>query len=303
MKTIEFGFKYTIKLYFYKLLLRIKLINYIFFINQVNRIKSEYLYKFTHGYFVRKDSTGVIGLNSPLWVCWWQGEKKMPEIVRICYRNIIKNSCNHPVILITENNYREYTEIPDYIIEKVKNGNISITHLSDILRVSLLYEHGGIWIDSTILLQKPIDSIINTDFKFYSYRHKVGKNHSIISNGLWTTFFIASGKNNLLMGLIKESLLKYWFKHNITIDYFFMDIIFYNLYSQYHEIKDQIELLPYKEFNIFELQTKGNEKFIQDTYKEIIGNSDFQKISYKKKYNTQTIDGEKTYYSHIQELI
>ena len=46
-----------------------------------------------------------IGATSPIWVCWWQGEKKMPDIVKVCYSSICRHADNHPVILITEKNF------------------------------------------------------------------------------------------------------------------------------------------------------------------------------------------------------
>ena len=48
-----------------------------------------------------------IGATSPIWVCWWQGEKKMPDIVKVCYSSICRHADNHPVILITEKNFQE----------------------------------------------------------------------------------------------------------------------------------------------------------------------------------------------------
>lgn len=303
MKTLEFGVLYNLKLYSYKILLKFKLINYNLFIRLTNQNKAYYLSKYTNSHTLDNCQTDTIGFKSPIWVCWWQGLDNMPEIVRICYNNLVKNSCEHPVILITEHNFMDYVELPQFIIDKVKKNIISITHLSDILRVSLLYRHGGIWIDSTILLQKPIDSIIPTKLEFYSYKHKVGPNHPIISNGLWTTFFIASCKYNSIMKLMQESFIKYWQKHNGAIDYFFMDIMFYNLYNKYNDVKQQIDILPMKKFNLLNLQKIGGEKFIKNTYDDIVTNSDFQKISYKIKYKVKTIDGYKTYYSKVKELI
>lgn len=94
-----------------------------------------------------------IDATSPIWVCWWQGKENMPDIVKACYNSIQKHACNHPVILITEENFRNYIDMPEYIINKQKEGYIDITHFSDILRMMLLTKHGGIWMDSTLLIR------------------------------------------------------------------------------------------------------------------------------------------------------
>lgn len=53
------------------------------------------------------DPNENIGATSPIWVCWWQGEEQMPDIVKACYHSIQKHACTHPVILITSENYQK----------------------------------------------------------------------------------------------------------------------------------------------------------------------------------------------------
>lgn len=60
--------------------------------------------------------------TSPIWTCWWQGENAMPDIVKACYNAMHRFSDGHPVILITEKNYKDYVNIPDYIIRKQQSG-------------------------------------------------------------------------------------------------------------------------------------------------------------------------------------
>lgn len=45
---------------------------------------------------------------------------------------------NREIIVITKDNF------PNYIIEKFNKGNISIQQFSDIIRVYLMYNYGGI---------------------------------------------------------------------------------------------------------------------------------------------------------------
>ena len=71
------------------------------------------------------------------------------EIVKICVESIKKNAGDHRVIILTDDNYKQYVDIPEWVEEKKKKGVISRTHYSDILRLSLLARHGGMWIDST----------------------------------------------------------------------------------------------------------------------------------------------------------
>lgn len=88
-------------------------------------------------------------LRNKIWICWWQGIDNAPEIVKACVNTIKRNAGEYEVIVITDNNYKDYVQFPDWLEEKRKKGVFSRTHYSDLLRMSILAKYGGIWIDST----------------------------------------------------------------------------------------------------------------------------------------------------------
>ena len=165
-----------------------------------------------------------IGESSNIWVCWWQGEENMPEVVKVCYRSIKKLSGRHPVVLITEDNLKDYVQLPQIIMDKYAAGIISKTHFSDILRFYLLKEHGGIWMDITNFLTAEIDTFVPIDSTFYSYRHITEYNN--VSQGLWTSYFNASGKGNIIPLYLYESLVSYWSRTDKLEDYLLMILIY-----------------------------------------------------------------------------
>ena len=70
---------------------------------------------------------------------------------------------DYRVIILTDDNYKQYVDIPEWVEEKKKKGVISRTHYSDILRLSLLARHGGMWIDSTFYCT---DNVLDEYFKW-----------------------------------------------------------------------------------------------------------------------------------------
>lgn len=46
-----------------------------------------------------------IGEDSPVWLCWWQGEETMPDVAKACLNSIKMHADRHPVIVITEANH------------------------------------------------------------------------------------------------------------------------------------------------------------------------------------------------------
>lgn len=76
--------------------------------------------------------------NLPIWVCWLQGEENAPKLVKKCISSIRQHANGHEVIILTENNIKEYIDIPEYIIENAQRGILSRTNFSDIVRFALL---------------------------------------------------------------------------------------------------------------------------------------------------------------------
>lgn len=103
----------------------------------------------------------------PIWVLWWQGLENAPVIVQRCVESIQKNAGKHPFHLLSKDNLSQYIQLSDFIKQKVDSGAITLTHLSDIIRMALLAKYGGFWIDSTVYVTKPI---MGYDLPFYSIR-------------------------------------------------------------------------------------------------------------------------------------
>ena len=95
--------------------------------------------------------------DCPIWVLWWQGVDGMPKLVKVCYQSILRNAGKHPVHLITKQNISEYTNIPKLIYDKMEAGCITLTHLSDIVRMSLLQSWGVFgWMPQSLSLNPSV---------------------------------------------------------------------------------------------------------------------------------------------------
>ena len=243
------------------------------------------------------ENNSPIGDTSNIWVCWWQGEENMPEVVKVCYRSIKKLSGKHPVVLITEDNLKDYVQLPQFIMDKYAAGIISRTHFSDILRFYLLKEYGGIWMDITNFLTAEIDSFVPADSTFYSYKHITEYNN--VSQGLWTSYFNASGKGNIIPSYLYESLVSYWNKTDKLEDYLLLDFIFKLGYDNIPAMKKIIDSIPLKEIGT--MRKIMNRKWNGEEWKRYFIQAPFQKLSYKKYINKTTKKGEKTHYAYMVE--
>jgi DNA-binding transcriptional MerR regulator len=234
--------------------------------------------------------------ESLIWICWWDGEEAMPDIVKACYKSACNNAGTHSVKLITKYNYRDFISVPDYIIDKVDKGMISITHLSDILRMCLLHDYGGLWIDSTVL--------VTAEFQPFLFERDLFtlKNSSAICFDIteygWTTFFIGGRKGNVFFAFMRDIFLEYWKKETTIIHYFFIDycisIACYNIPA----VRDMLEKIPCSNPQVFGMSRYLEKEFDHTVYNQICSDTDFHKLTWKKSFSP-IIDGNKTFYGYI----
>ncbi len=233
--------------------------------------------------------------DSPIFVLWWQGEKNAPEIVKSCINSIKRNAGKHKVIIITEKNYNKYVDMPDYIIEKVNNGKMTITHLSDILRVSLLYKYGGIWMDATLYLTNNLDESMK-NYSFYTIHHNLYSDFHVCK-GLWMDSFLASGKNNQLMKFMQEIFYEYWKNHEVLICYFLIDCLFATAYENINLFQNEIDKIPANNVDVFELEKKLSQPYSEKFF-EKNKNTYIFKTTYRHKFKMK-IENNSTFYNEL----
>ncbi len=214
-----------------------------------------------------------------IWTCWLQGEDNAPAVVKACLAQMRKMEPNRKIVVITRDNIRQYVSLPDYIWEKWQKGLMSNTTFSDVLRVCLLYEHGGIWLDATVYLLKPIrDEIINAPFFAYHSRTYLRIYPKVLGNNSW--FLVSNPRHTLIAG-IRAMFFAYWRHENSTIHYFIYHLMF--------DLMVENNALCAAEWQKVPLFYDDNEELYENLFKpysaellsEIAERNPVQKLSYK----------------------
>lgn len=246
-------------------------------------LKNTYFEDVKH--FLDISYTEAISRSCCIWIFWWQGLENAPDVVKNCIASIEKNKKNHRVVIIDKDNVRKYADIPEFIFEKVEKKDITLTHFSDILRAQLLYQHGGIWMDSTLFMREPFNEEIY-NYPVYTIHHGQRSNYHVCK-GKWTGFFWASGKGNPLFGFLSQAFYKYWSEHNCLLCYLLIDCFIAIAYENNRYIKEAIDQIPNNnektlDFERF-MSTEYNEKLME----ELCKNTYLHKLTYKIVINTQ----------------
>lgn len=187
------------------------------------------------------DVSGIDSQDERVFTLWLQGESQAPPIVKACIRSMRKH-IDMPVEVLDETNILDWISFPDYIIDKWKSGIISRTHFSDICRIELLFEHGGIWADATDFFTAPIpDEIMHMDFFLFMAGDnlKLGGTHAFIQS-----CFMRMKKGNPLLGMWRQFLFLYWKKEDKLLDYFTLHFLFRYLVENNVEAASLFSKMP-----------------------------------------------------------
>ena len=259
----------------------------------------EYLSQ-NYGYIIDKykneEETAIYSEKQNIWICWLQGEESAPQLVKNCIDSVRINSNGHEVVIITKDNFKDYVDIPDYILEKYEKGIISHAHFSDIMRMSLICKHGGIWIDATVFCTKKLPDKIFNQLFFTCKSPMVETNY--ISNLQWTSFIIGGQKNSLFFRLNLEFYLEYWKTEKQLIDYLFIDYVIFLGYQNIENIKRAMDSNKINNTRRDELYSIFNEEFNVERYKGLLNSDTYlYKLSWREPFIEKTNEGKLTFYN------
>ena len=230
-----------------------------------------------------------------IWVCWWQGEEQMPEVVRICYASLRKYANGHPVRMITKDNYQQYVEMPEWVMNKFNAGIISITHFSDLLRLTLLSSYGGFWMDATLYLTSDLPQEMPSFFTL----KQMPIDETYVSNYKWSGYCMGGDVNNPLFSKsYLLLLLLYWKEHDKLVNYFILDYVYDLLYQSNDAIRDMVDSNPYNNPDVNYLYSHLNLPYNESEWEKVCKQTYIHKLSWKEEYKKQ-VDNQDTYYGKL----
>lgn len=230
-------------------------------------------------------------INRTVWICWMQGEDSAPDLVKACISSARKNLNNFRVIVLSESNVADYIVLPEHVVKKYKEGKISKTHFSDILRVAILCQYGGLWIDSTVLCTDGDFAERITKLPLFVYK-VLNLNQNDEEAIMASSWLIYAKSNDRIMILTRDMLYRYWEKHEYLTNYFLVHICF-SIAAR--ENLDEWNAIPmYNNRSPHTLMFELGNPFSQDRWDEIKKMSSFHKLTRHIEYSS-----DDTFYKFI----
>ena len=233
-----------------------------------------------------------------IWWCWLQGIENAPAILKACYNSLVHGEWftvhGYTVKVIDATNWREYVELPGYIVEKWEKGRIPAAMFSDLLRVELLIKYGGTWIDSTVLctgfkFQDSSSRFLKAPLFMFQYT-KEGSVPLSISN-----WFITARRNNEVLMVLREMLYAYWRDYDCVLDYYIFHLFFAMISKEYPE---QMAAMPYAQSQrSLVLLHHWGEKFDQRKWDRLTSEVCFHKLAFRVREDIKK--DKENYYNYI----
>lgn len=167
------------------------------------------------GSIVDPATAGLADEPLPVWTYWDRPESEAPPVVRACLAQLRRV---HPDARILDADAaRELVPMPPAIARRLADRP---AHRSDLIRVSLLERHGGIWVDATAYVPRPLTGPVTDRLGAGALYLRWGGQQ--ISN-----WFIAARRGNPMITLQRAALEAWWSERDELPDYF--------LYHRLHE--------------------------------------------------------------------
>ena len=230
-----------------------------------------------------------------IWQFWFQGAQSAPALVQKCFDSVKRQmGGEYQIIILDENNLNDYINFPPFVLQKLKEGSLSKTFFSDLLRVCLLSTYGGVWLDATIYLSGKIgENLLCQDFFAFQRSatppldEKVWKNFNYgyfvwderFKIRLLNSFLIAKAKHPLMLAL-QDILFAFWQNEQKARHYFMFQIIFDLLIS--NEKFAPLNCAVTNDTDAHLLQLHAKECFDESLWREICQKTTIHKLTYFK---------------------
>jgi Capsular polysaccharide synthesis protein len=187
-----------------------------------------------HARHVKRYRTPDCQHFGPVWQYWNSGAGGCPPLIRECMASVRRHTTGRQIIVLSDDTLGDYVTLPAHIL--AKREQIGATHFSEVLRVSLLAQHGGTWIDATVLLTGGIDEI--TSFlPFFMFTRP--NDPYVISS-----WFIHSVAGHPLACAMRDLMTTYWVTLDELREYFMFHFMFESAITLHADLREHWKKTP-----------------------------------------------------------
>jgi hypothetical protein len=179
----------------------------------------------------RPDASGTI------WQYWDDGPESAPDVVRMAMASVDRFAWA-PVVRLTEETIAAHVRL--HPVVAAKRHAMTATHFSDVLRLHLLAERGGVWLDATVMLTAGRPAPI-ADAPFFAFTRPEDP-------FLLSSWYLQCRPGDPLVTAWRDLLIRYWQQHDRLEEYFLVHFLFEALVTCHRAARRQWLRTPVSSF-------------------------------------------------------
>lgn len=223
---------------FSKILNVLTILSIVIFVSYIFKYATENIYNCNTIDIVENDNI----LPKNIYLLWLQGWENASWLNHQVVASWKINNPTWKIHMIDLVNLPNYVNDIDYIYE---NNNITPQAKSDIIRLSLLKNHGGVWADATLLCMQPLDHWVYKAVEPAGLWMYHGHSSLLVKEVGPVSWFIISKKNGYMITRWKDECDNYWIENDVTNEYLWLDTLFGGLYYGDGEFNKLWSSAPY----------------------------------------------------------
>ena len=211
----------------------------------------------------------------PVWVVIWDGLEGASELVQRCIKSIQQHLPGEESVIrmITLENCTKYVSFSPEIIEKYNKGLITDAHLSEVVKMELLYRYGGMCLETAYWVTQDISS---EDLEISPFQHR-------------------------LFQFMTEAIWYYWATNDKLIDNHLMNYLMGIATEEMPELVTKLHTCSMMSDTMLLSYEKMNSKCSEKQFERIKHRAKFYKLDSKATYRDTNLVGEKTVYGWWKE--
>lgn len=157
-----------------------------------------------------------------IWTCWFQGREAAPTLVKKCLSSWERNNPGWNFRCLDATSIERYISLGQYI--DLNRQSLTAASLSDIVRILLLREYGGVWVDATLFCSQPLDEWLPGVMEegFFAFAGPT-------PDRTLSSWFLSAESDNYLISAWCRRTTEYWSNRAETDDYYWFHHLFRDL--------------------------------------------------------------------------
>jgi len=154
-----------------------------------------------------------------IWTCWFQGRQNAPPLVKTCLLSWERLNPGWELRCLDATNIEQYISVTQFL--DLQTQSLTAASLSDVVRILLLHEFGGVWVDATVFCNRPLDEWLPEAAREGFFAFTALNPARVISS-----WFLCAAPGHDLAATWCRKTVGYWSNRRDTDDYFWFHHLF-----------------------------------------------------------------------------